>query len=139
MKKHLLILTLFFNSLSFAADCMDKAISQYDMNMCSLSKADKADAELNQIYKKILTLVKNDKSALDKTKKAQEAWLKYRKAQIAMYYPPEPQGFYGSFHPVCINSLYTELTENRIKELKGFLKKPVEGDMCARNSYETAT
>lgn len=124
---------LLFHNAGFAADCMDNALSQYDMNVCSGSKATKADAELNQVYQKLLMRAKKDAIATASIKNAERAWVKYRDAQIEMYYPSSrPTAFYGSFQPVCNNSLYQRLTEERIKELKEFLEKPAEGDMCGR-------
>jgi uncharacterized protein YecT (DUF1311 family) len=136
MKKHLITLTaLTLSNFTFASDCLQQAVTQYDMNICSKSEANKSDVELNRIYNKVLNLVKDDPIATQKTREAEQAWMKYRDAQLAMLYPPRPAGWYGSFQPVCDNTAYQTLTDERIKQLKEFLVTPKEGDMCARTLY----
>lgn len=117
----------------FAANCMDTAVTQADINQCAGSKQQKADAELNQLYQQALVLAKKDPVATDKIRQAERAWLKYRDAQVAMHYPPRAQGEYGSVQSLCEATLLQKLTENRIKELKEWLKTPEEGDVCSRN------
>lgn len=133
MKKlSLCIITFIISTNVFAADCMSGAATQLDMNMCAKSKADAADKQLNLIYKQALASVKDDKNAAEMVKQSERAWIKYRDAQINMYYPPKADMLveYGSFHPVCVSGLYEELTKKRIAELQRWLKKPAEGELC---------
>lgn len=124
--------TIIFSANIFAADCMKTATTQLDMNLCAKSNADAADKQLNQIYKQALASVKNDKNATEMLRQSERAWIKYRDAEINMYYPPKPDMLveYGSFHPVCVSGLYEELTKSRIAALQRWLKKPVEGELC---------
>jgi uncharacterized protein YecT (DUF1311 family) len=136
MKKTIITLMMLTPPIdAIASDCLQKAVTQYDMNICSKSEADKSDAELNRVYNKVLNLMKNDPIATQKTRQAEQAWIKYRDAQLAMYYPPRAAGWYGSFQPVCDNTTYQKLTDDRIKQLKEYLAQPEEGDMCARTLY----
>lgn len=134
--KPIIILISLFSMPVFADDCMDTAMTQHAMNACSYSKFLKADTEMKRVYKKILEFLKDDQVQADAVIKSQKAWLRYRDAQLEMYYPPrQPNNFmyYGSFQPVCDNGLYEEMTWQRVKELKEWLKTPDEGDMCSRN------
>src|SRR5882724_10893194 len=72
----------------------DKAMSQMEMNTCSGEQYHKADARLNAVYAKALSLFESDlgdakgrndkpqesyeRTALDKLKAAERAWLQYR-------------------------------------------------------------
>ena len=131
--KLILFITLIFTPPVFAANCMDNATTQTEINQCSKLEANQADAELNHIYQQILALVKNDPITAKKIRRAEQTWATYRDAQIEMYYPPRANGWYGSSQSLCVNNLYTTLTKKRIIELKEWLKQPKEGDVCAVN------
>jgi len=91
-----------------------------------------ADNELNSVYKQILEKYKDDKLFISKLEKAQSNWLKFRDAHLESVYPGKNKTFYyGSAYPVCANRIMTELTQQRIKQLKLWLNGIQEGDVCA--------
>lgn len=107
------------------------AQTQSDMQDESCAKFKKADAELNKTYKKILTEYKEDKVFIEKLKKAQKAWLVYRDAHVESVYPEEDKSYYGSVYGTCNCEVKQELTEQRTKMIKQWVKGVKEGDVCA--------
>jgi uncharacterized protein YecT (DUF1311 family) len=135
MKFIITLISLFVTTSSFAINC-DKAETQIDMNECAKANSDKVDVELNRIYTQILDLVKEDPVEAKYVRNAERAWIKYRDAQLQMFYPPREEGYYGTVQPLCDQDAYQRLTEARIEELKKWLKKPEEGDSCERKLYK---
>ncbi len=107
------------------------AQTQADMQDESCGEFKKADADLNKTYKKILAEYKSDKVFLEKLKKAQKAWLTYRDAHIESIYPEEDKTYYGSVYGMCYCGAKQELTEQRTKMLKQWVKGVKEGDVCS--------
>ncbi len=105
--------------------------TQSEMNETAYQIFEKTDKELNNVYKKILNKYKDDKLFISKFKKAQLAWIKFRDADIESIYPEEDKSFYGSVYPVCVNMAMAEITQERINELKLWLKDSNEGDVCS--------
>ena len=104
------------------------AQTQTEMNEQAYQAAKKADNELNNVYKKILIKHKKDKVFISKLEKAQIAWIKFKDAEIDAIYPEEDKLHnYGSVYPMCIYCDLTEITKQRIKELKLWLKGIEEG------------
>jgi len=107
------------------------AQTQVDMQDESCAKFKKADAELNKIYKKILTEYKGNTIFIEKLKKAQKAWLVYRDAHIESVYPEEDKSYYGSVYGMCNCGVKQELTEQRTRMLKQWVQGVKEGEVCA--------
>lgn len=106
--------------------------TQADMNNQAYQEFKKADDELNKVYSQILKKYKDDKNFISKLQKAELAWIKYRDAEIEAIYPEEDKMYnYGTSYPVCVNLVLIELTQQRTKELKLWLKGIQEGDVCA--------
>lgn len=105
--------------------------TQAEMNEQAYQIYKKTDKELNDVYKQILIKYKDDKEFISKLQKAELAWIKYRDAEIEAIYPEEDKSNYGSVYPMCVNQIMTEITRQRIKELKLWLKGICEGDVCA--------
>ncbi len=109
-----------------------KTKAQTDMQDATCGEFRKADVELNRIYKKILSEYKDDKTFLEKLKKAQKAWLTYRDAHIESVYPVEDKAAeYGSVHGMCCCTIKKDLTDQRTKMLKQWLVGTIEGDVCS--------
>jgi uncharacterized protein YecT (DUF1311 family) len=109
-----------------------KAQKQGDMQDGTCGEFKKADAELNRIYRSILSQYKGDTLFLEKLKKAQRAWLTYRDAHIESVYPVEDKAAeYGSVYGECYCALKKDLTEQRTKMLKQWLAGTREGDVCS--------
>ncbi len=133
-KAFLLILILFNSITVFASksdSCLEKVMTQLDMNKCSGIDLEKVDSELNRVYRLIKKVYKEDKVFLTKLKNAQRAWIKLRDADLDLQFPHvnEP-GYYGSVFPMCANNFKTYLTLQRVVFLKRWLAGSEEGDVC---------
>jgi uncharacterized protein YecT (DUF1311 family) len=112
--------------------CLEAAMTQNAMNQCANVGHKEADAELNQVFKKIKDNYKDDKVFLDKLKKAQLAWIKLRDADFDLQYPhSNDQQYYGSVFPMCADGYKKQLTIQRIEFLKQWLIGVEEGDVCS--------
>jgi uncharacterized protein YecT (DUF1311 family) len=105
------------------------AQSQTAMNVNAGRNYDKADKELNAVYRKILKEYTAQPLFIKKLKVAQRLWVQLRDAELAAKYPES--GSYGSAAPMC-ESIYLEtLTRERTKFLQLWLTGIPEGDVCA--------
>jgi uncharacterized protein YecT (DUF1311 family) len=124
MKALLLVLFFcFYSSLSFSQ-------TQREMNDDAMTTYKKTDKKLNEVYQEIMTKYKAKTNFIKCLKNAQGLWVQFRDAQLAMKYPEQEPGHYGSVLPMCQESYLTELTETRIKELQAWLAEHKEGDVC---------
>ncbi len=127
--------------------CWDKAAAggQSDLNQCALQDYQTDDLQLNAVYQAIEQKYQENPAFLVKLKLAQEAWIKYRDAELAMMYPPEPDDnpdddyltHYGSSYPMCKSMYLDGLTQNRIKELKQWLNVPKNSYTCMGSIGDT--
>lgn len=108
--------------------------TQAEMNICAWDDFQKADDELNAVYKKAVAFAKDQdanladqpdlKGAVAALKKAQRAWIDYRDGHC------EGVGFSargGSMEPMLVAGCQEELTKNRIAELKALMEDDAEG------------
>lgn len=110
-------------------DCAN-AMTQADMNQCSYMDFEKADKELNVVYKQALkSAAEADKQAAEMNevyvgavkslKKAQRAWIDYRDGHCdGVGY--EAVG--GSMQGMLISGCQARLTETRTKELRELIQ-----------------
>lgn len=105
--------------------------SQVDMNLKASNNFQKAEAELNAVYKEILKEYKSDTAFIINLTKAQKIWIQFRNAEMNTKFPNKEPGYYGSVLPLCWNSYKQQLTEERIKKLKIWLTGIEEGDACS--------
>lgn len=110
-------------------DCAN-AVTQADMNSCSYQDFEKADKELNAVYKQALASQQNvDKEAADMgpdyvgavkaLKKAQRAWIDYRDGHCdGVGY--EAVG--GSMQPMLVSGCMATMTQARTKELRELMQ-----------------
>ncbi|RNC85664.1 MAG: DUF1311 domain-containing protein [Balneola sp.] len=105
--------------------------TQTQMNKEAAEAYKIADAELNQVYQKILQEYSSDSSFVEALKVSQRNWIEYRDSELRLKYPEKEQGFYGSVYPMCISYYMTELTTERIEKLQIWLTGIEEGDVCA--------
>jgi|SRR5487761_442496 len=113
------------------------ARTQYDINQCTLKEYHKAEAHLNAIYGKLLALMRQDfardnrrndseqeafdKTARQKLKETQGIWLQYRGHECDA---AEQQIDGGSMSPAVWAECMTEVTNDRIKDLKDDYETP---------------
>ena len=110
-------------------DCAN-AVAQAELNYCADLDFQKADKELNAVYKQaLIAQAEADKEGADigpgyvgavkALKKAQRAWIDYRDGHcLGVGY--EAVG--GSMQPMLISGCKTSLTQVRTKELNDLIK-----------------
>lgn len=102
--------------------CNDRAKTQTEMNACANQEAARADADLNDVYRKLLSKAANQPEAMAKIRAAERAWLNYRDAYIdAMYPAKDKQAEYGSVYPMEVDLLRAKLTVQQIAALRALL------------------
>jgi uncharacterized protein YecT (DUF1311 family) len=124
MKYILCIITFVFCQFTFGQ-------SQTEMNQEAYAHYKEKDAELNLVYNKILKEYGNEKDFVINLKKAQNIWIQFRDAEMAMRFPKEDKGLhYGSVYPMCRSYILAEMTEQRTNKLKVWLEGIEEGEVC---------
>ena len=118
-------------SAAFAEDEMkcNPEGTQAEMNICAWDDFQKADDELNAVYKKAMAFAReqdqsyadqpNLKGAVAALKKAQRAWIDYRDGHC------EGVGFSargGSMEPMLVAGCQEELTKKRTADLKALME-----------------
>ena len=104
--------------------CSEKAKTQAEMNTCASEEASRADAELNETYRTLLSKAESQTEAVSKIKAAERAWIAYRDAYIdAMYPAKDKQTEYGSMYPMEVNLLRAKLSRQQAAALKELLKQ----------------
>ena len=112
-------------------DPCSKAMTQASLNSCFCERAQKADAQLNDVYQQLLKKNASDTNFIEKLKISERAWVAFRDAQLEAIYPdPDPRAAYGTVFTMCECMAREELTMDRVKQLRRMLKS-VEGDVCA--------
>ena len=128
MKKMTTILSvLLLTSMAYSSEneiqCKEDG-NQLEMNKCAGDSFEKADKELNKVYKELRAAKKDDKLFLKNLKTAQKAWLTYRDASIAAEFTckgGDLQYCFGTMYALSLNSSKAELTNQRVKILKSQL------------------
>ena len=118
----MLILVLLLSGISIAGqkqkdDPCPNAQTQLEMNQCAGKAYKAADAELNQVYRKLVAMLDDEEKA--QLKVAQTAWLKYRDANCE-FVADQYKG--GSIRPMIHAFCLADVTTNRTTELKGQIK-----------------
>jgi uncharacterized protein YecT (DUF1311 family) len=103
--------------------------TQLEMNQAARAEYDKADAELNQVYTRILRENRGETAFVAKMRAAQRAWVAFRDAHLEALYPKP--GSYGTIYPLCRFQTLTELTKERIKQLREWVDGVDETDSCS--------
>jgi len=104
--------------------CIEKATTQGAMHVCANEEAQRADAELNDIYQRLVSAAGNQADAVEKIRVAERAWIAYRNAYIEEMYPAkDKQGAYGSTFPMDVDLLRARLTREQTGALKDLLKQ----------------
>jgi len=100
------------------------AKTQAEMTACAGAEAARADAELNQVYSKLLSEVAGQEGAGAKIKASELAWIRYRDAYMdAMYPAKDKQEEYGSVYPMEADLLRAKLTRRQLMALRELLQQ----------------
>lgn len=129
MRRQLMLLAfplLAFHGMACAQSdpCADAA-TQADINECVGKAYKKADADLNAAYKEAAARVKGDDGQHKKLVAAQREWIKFRDAECD-FVTADAGG--GSAYSMALSACLTTLTQDRTKQLRGYLVCP-EGDV----------
>jgi uncharacterized protein YecT (DUF1311 family) len=96
--------------------CPD-AQSQAEMTQCAGKAYKAADAELNQIYQKLVAMLDDDEKA--QLKDVETAWIKYRDANCE-FVADQFKG--GTMRPMVYAFCLADVTKSRTTELKTQIK-----------------
>jgi uncharacterized protein YecT (DUF1311 family) len=89
-----------------------------------------AEAEMATVLQNLAKKANGQPDALAKLNRAQAAWVAYRNAHIEALWPSKtPLESYGSVHPMCVLMERTNLTKERIRELRLMLAAR-DGEAC---------
>ena len=95
--------------------------TQFELNQCAARARDKADAELNTVYRELM----KDAGATERAKlrAAQLAWIKFRDLQCD-YESVGNKG--GSIYPMVVSFCLAGVTTTRTKQLQEILREQTE-------------
>jgi len=96
--------------------CPD-AQSQAEMNICAGREYKKADADLNQVYQKLVAMLDVDEKT--QLKDVETTWIKYRDANCD-FVADQFKG--GTMRPMVLGFCLADMTRNRTNELKDQIK-----------------
>lgn len=108
--------------------CLDTAMTQSEITRCFSEDVARAEAELKDVYDKLLAAVDKDPGAVSKITAAEKAWVAYRDAYIEAMWPAENKQFYGSIFPANARGLRAQLTRQHIEDVKELLKEHTGGN-----------
>lgn len=94
------------------------ALTQFAMNQCAGKAYRAADATMNQVYRKLVSMLDEEEEKAQ-LKEAQTAWLKYRDTNCE-YVADQYKG--GSIRPLIEASCLEDMTKRRTTELKTQIK-----------------
>ncbi|HJR05688.1 MAG TPA: lysozyme inhibitor LprI family protein [Pyrinomonadaceae bacterium] len=95
--------------------------TQFELNQCAARARDKADAELNKVYRELMKDAGTTERA--KLRAAQLAWLKFRDAHCD-YESVGNKG--GSIYPMVVSFCLAGVTNARVKQLQEILRESRE-------------
>lgn len=100
--------------------CPD-ANNQHELNRCAALARDKADAELNKVYRELI----KDTGATERAKlrAAQLAWIKFRDAHCD-YTSVGNKG--GTIYPMVVSFCLAGVTNARVKQLQEILRESLD-------------
>ena len=102
-------------------DLCPGAGTQFELNRCAARARDKADAELNKVYRQLL----KDAGTTERVKlrTAQLAWIKFRDTHCD-YKSVDNKG--GSIYQMVVSFCLADVTATRTKQLQEILREGLE-------------
>jgi uncharacterized protein YecT (DUF1311 family) len=99
-------------------------MTQTQMNACAGEEAKRAETDMQETYRRLLTRAQGQAKALEKVRAAQDAWIRYRDAYLEAMYPAEDkQANYGSIFLLEFSLLRARLTRQHAAALDEMLKQ----------------
>ena len=126
----LLIVTLCLTFRLFAPVYHASAATQATLNADACLELENSNAEMKRIQRRIILDHNEEKRFVAAFRKAQQAWIAFRDAQLNAVYPESPK-LYGSANVMCRCFVLNKLTRERMETLKMWLSEDTEGDVCA--------
>jgi len=116
----LLILTsgLAFSQKKRTADPCANPQTQFEMTQCAGKNYQAADAVLNQVYQRLVSMLSNEEKV--QLKEAQTAWLKYRDLNCD-FVADQFKG--GTMRPMIYADCLADMTRKRTTELRTQIKE----------------
>ena len=102
-------------------DPCPEARNQHELNQCAARARDKADAELNKVYRELMKDTGTTERA--KLRATQLAWIKFRDAHCD-YRTIGNKG--GSIYPMVFSFCLARITDARVKQLREILREQTE-------------
>ena len=132
--KYSVVVLFIFSSLPSLAQysdlyraCNEKAKTQVEMTTCAKAEAARVDAELNDVYRKLLSKAASEPEVVAKIKAEERAWAAYRDAYIdAMYPAKNKQAEYGSIYPMEVELLHAKFSQRQLVALRELLRQMEE-------------
>jgi uncharacterized protein YecT (DUF1311 family) len=100
--------------------CLDKTSSSMGMLRCNTNAYKQWDQELNRVYKALMRELKHNKKAKRALRKAQRAWLKYKKAELKNIYSIYASLDGSMWAPIAADAR-TAITKERALTLKSYV------------------
>lgn len=126
MKKYLLLLTLFvYTSLNAEGIICKEDGNQAQMNQCAYQDFQKADRQLNIVYKALRKKNITDKEYLQNLKASQRLWIKFRDAELKMIFTCPHKNSricFGTMYELLFYEAQKDLTLERVKNLKKYVE-----------------
>jgi uncharacterized protein YecT (DUF1311 family) len=97
----------------------EKAQTTIEMGECAGNEYQKADAELNSVYRQLMSSL-SDRDYQSALKTAQQAWLKYRDANCE-FETFDSRG--GTIHPVVYSLCRAHMTRARTKDMRAAISQ----------------
>ncbi len=102
-------------------DPCPEAGNQFELNRCAARARDKADAELNKLYQRLMR--EAGTTEREKLRAAQLAWIKFRDAHCD-YETNGNKG--GSIYPMVVSFCLARVTRERVKQFQEILREQSE-------------
>lgn len=120
----MLVVAPFLAGTALAQECNDSS-NQMELNQCAARAFEAADRELNADFRDIQRRLGKDADTKRLLVDTQRAWILFRDAECAFQTSAAAQ---GTIFPLVYANCKTDLTNDRIKQLRVYLACE-EGDM----------
>jgi uncharacterized protein YecT (DUF1311 family) len=117
-------------TLIVAALLVGREPTQFDENQAACARTSLQQQKLDDSLQELLRRAKKDAGLVFRLKRSQQAWVKFKYAQLhALYGSENPLADYGSVWPMCSCAAEEELIRERLVHVQRMLDR-VEGDLC---------
>src|SRR4051812_4087417 len=105
--------------------------NQGDVNAAACARTKAQQRKLDDGLRELFRRTSRDGALTSRLRHAQDAWLKFKEAQLqALYGVPDPGLEYGSVWPMCSCEAEEQLIRQRLADVNRMLNR-VEGDVCS--------